>query len=445
MSMDWRDGNSVRLLENGEEFFPRVFDAIRAARRSVMVETFILFEDKVGRQLRDCLVAAAMAGASVDLMVDGYGSPSFSAAYLDSLIDAGVRVRVFDPRRRLLGMRTNLFRRLHRKIAVVDDEVAFVGGINYSADHLADFGPDAKQDYSVELRGPVVADIARSCHALIASRRGRWRRFLGRWNTRDSASAAPAAGRSGAAFVARDNGRHRSDIERQYRIGIRAARKRVVIANAYFLPGYRLLRTLRKAARRGVSVRLILQGQPDMPLVTAATRSLYHYLLPAGVEIFEYCERPFHGKVALVDDEWSTVGSSNLDPLSLWFNLEANVIVRDRAFADELSASLERLARHHCRRVGADDPSPRWSLRPLFGVMLFHFLRHFPRYLGKPSRPPRILGIERPQTDAAELDVAAFATAEADDTGAAGAQRIGIEGRGKQARGKPPEVERRRA
>lgn len=121
--------------------------------------------------------------------------------------------------------------------------------------------------------------------------------------------------------MTRDNAAHADDIERHYRIAIRAARRRIVIANAYFLPGYRLLKGLRDAARRGVEVTLILQGHPDMPWVTAATRSLYHYLLPAGVRIVEYCRRPFHGKVAVVDDEWATVGSSNLDPLSLWLNL----------------------------------------------------------------------------------------------------------------------------
>ena len=371
MKIRWRQGNTARLLENGEEYFPRVFEAIRSARKSVIVETFILFEDPVGEQLRSALIEAAKAGAAVDLIVDGYGSPSFSAGFLGALVDAGVRVQVFDPRRRLMGLRTNLFRRLHRKVVVVDGRVAFIGGINFSEDHLAESGSEAKQDYALELSGPVVNDVVRSSRALVGQRPA------GEAADDDKANTS---GDICAAFVERDNGRHRHDIERQYREAIRNARNRIVIANAYFLPGYRLLRELRNAARRGVSVRLILQGEPDMPSVAAATRSLYRYLIPAGVEIVEYCTRPFHGKVALVDGEWLTVGSSNLDPLSLWLNLEANIVVRDRGLNRCLHEKLQKLADEQCRPVAEEDASAGHWFRPLLGVLLFHFLRYFPRF-----------------------------------------------------------------
>lgn len=403
MKTRWRKGNTARLLENGEEYFPRVFEAIRSARESVIVETFILFEDPVGEQLRSALIMAANAGAAVDLIVDGYGSPSFSARFLGGLVDAGVRVQVFDPRRRLMGLRTNLFRRLHRKIVVVDGRVAFVGGINFSEDHLAESGTEAKQDYAIELSGPIVADVHRSSRALV-----------GQGPPADPAAAdADAAGTHGnicAAFVERDNGRHRHDIEQQYREAIRNARNRIVIANAYFLPGYRLLRELRNAARRGVAVRLIMQGEPDMPSVAAATRSLYRYLIPAGVEIFEYCTRPFHGKVALVDGEWLTIGSSNLDPLSLWLNLEANIVARDRALNRTLHDKLQQLTAGQCKPIGEEGLSAGNWFRPLLGVLLFHFLRYFPRFarsfsaskasILRVSRNSRQLAEDYPATDA---------------------------------------------
>jgi cardiolipin synthase len=412
VSPRWHDGHRVDLLENGEAFFPRVFAAIREARTSVLVETFILFEDAVGEELRDSLLAAARNGASVDLTVDGYGSPSLSREFLDSLLNGNVRVHVFDPRPPWLGMRTNLLRRMHRKIVVVDDAVAFVGGINYSIDHLREYGAEAKQDYSVEVRGPVVADIAKSARALIGPRRNRLQRLLDPLRRRKGVPPTPAAGSSKAAFVTRDNARHRNDIEYQYRLGIRSARKRVVIANAYFVPGYRLLRALRDAARRGVEVRLILQGQPDLPLVTAASRALYRYLLPAGVVVFEYCRRPLHCKVALVDDEWATVGSSNLDPLSLWFNLEANVLVRDREFNQVLAESLGRLAKDYCTRIDHREHAGGGFLRPLLGVMLFHFLRHFPRYLGKREYRAPVLDVAADaQAEESRLMLSAYATA----------------------------------
>lgn len=391
MKTTWRDGNRVQLLENGEEFFPATFAAIRKARSEVIVETFILFEDKVGLELRDALVCAARNGASVEITIDGFGSPTFSVGYLESLRAAGVVVRVFDPRPRLFGkLRAHIFRRLHRKIVVVDGRVAFVGGINYSADHLEDFGPEAKQDYSLQVEGPVVDDIRRAARALVDPLPRPW--TLARWRKYRTGKVVPAIlGRARCAFVIRDNDAHRDDIEWHYRAAIRAARKRIVIANAYFVPGYRLLKGLRDAARRGVAVKLILQGHPDMPWVTAASRSLYRYLLPEGVEIVEYCRRPLHGKVALVDDTWATVGSSNLDPLSLSLNLEANVLVQDADFNTHLYERLDALATEHCTPVAADDPRAGGRMRPLLGVLLYHLLRHFPRVAGwLPAHAPSL-------------------------------------------------------
>ena len=401
MKATWHDGNRVDLLENGDTYFPRVFEAIRAARSEVIIETFILFEDKVGNALLEVLVEASRRGVSVDMTVDGYGSPEFSGAYLDKLREAGVRFRVFDPRRRFLGLRTNLFRRLHRKIVVIDACIAFVGGINFSVDQLDEHGAEAKQDYAVEVEGPAVARIHAAARKLIGVAPGRRMRSAKSMEA-PGRGDCDEAGSARVAFVQRDNGRHTGDIEWHYRVAIRAARKRVLIANAYFLPGYRLLRALRDAARRGVDVCLILQGHPDMPWVTAATRSLYRYLLPAGVRILEYCRRPLHGKVAVVDGRWSTVGSSNLDPLSLWLNLEANVLVEDEHFATCLRDRLTTLAREHCQPVSRDgtDAGGFWS--PLLGVLVFHVMRHAPRIARwLPAHAPRLKKVAPTEPDEA--------------------------------------------
>src|SRR5438067_3350084 len=165
MNRRWVEGNRCRLLENGEAFFPAVFDAIRGAQREVLIETFILFDDKVGRELRQVLIDAARRGVSIDLTVDGYGSPDLSEGFIGALVASGVRLHVFDPCPRILGMRVKLFRRLHRKLVVVDGMRAFVGGINYSADHLEDYGPEAKQDYALEIEGPLVDEIHTVAHS----------------------------------------------------------------------------------------------------------------------------------------------------------------------------------------------------------------------------------------------------------------------------------------
>ena len=395
MDPRWIAGNDIRLLENGEEFFPRVFACIANAMQEVILETFILFEDKVGLQLHQALVAAARRGVQIDVTVDGFGSPDLSDNFIGSLVEAGVRIHVFDPGKRLLGWRTNVLRRMHRKIVVIDGGVAFVGGINYSADHLADFGPAAKQDYAVEIRGPLVAEIHRFTHAALAQGQ-RYQRTLRYWwrnrrRLRSTPDKQPQAGSAAAMLVVRDNRDHQSDIERHYRIAIRAARKRVIIANAYFFPGYRFIKQLRDAARRGVDVQLILQGQPDMPIVKTAASMLYHHLLRAGVRIFEYCDRPLHGKVALVDDEWATVGSSNLDPLSLALNLEANIIIRDQAFNQDLFQRLDLLIRQSCKCVQADQLAPMRGWKLVSSYLVYHVTRWYPGWAAwQPRHVPRL-------------------------------------------------------
>lgn len=405
MDRRWTPGNAITLLENGEEFFPRVFACIANARREVIIETFILFEDKVGLQLQEALIAAARRGAQVDLTVDDWGSPAFSERYLGALNEAGVRVHAFDPGPRPFGWRPHLLRRMHRKIAVIDGEVAFVGGINYSADHLGDFGPEAKQDYSVEIRGPLVPEIHRFCHAALAQglrhqrENRRWWRL--RRQFRAPPESRPHAGSAEAMFVVRDNRHHTDDIERHYRIAIRAARKRIVIANAYFFPGYRFIRELRRAARRGVDVRLILQGEPDMPWVKTAAEMLYHHLLRAGVRIYEYCDRPLHGKVALMDDEWATVGSSNLDPLSLALNLEANVIIRDRAFNHELATRMDKLMCEACNEIRHEQLGELKGMAWLRSFLAYHFTRRYPRWAAwLPRHVPRLFpAVSQPALD----------------------------------------------
>ena len=373
MKLPWSEGNHVQLLVNGEQYYPRVLEAMAQAREEILLETFIIYDDKVGQALRQALIDAARRGVRVEVAVDGYGTADLPDAFIASMTEAGVRFHSFDPQPRLAGMRTNLFRRLHRKILVIDGQRAFIGGINYSADHLGDFGPQAKQDYAVEVVGPVVGQVhASSCRMLAP--------------VLDAASRVQpnniAAGPATAVLVERDNRRHRTDIEVCYLQALREARQRIVVANAYFFPGYRLLRELRNAARRGVEVTLILQGQPDMRWVRALSRLLYNYLLRDEVRIYEYCQRPLHGKVALVDDEWTTVGSSNLDPLSLSFNLEANLLIRDRAFNDVLYQHLSELTREHCKAVTLERMVRGYWWRAPLIFLGFHITRYFPRIAG---------------------------------------------------------------
>ena len=383
----WQPGNQVELLENGEAYFPKVFEALRQARQEILLETFILFEDKVGHELHGILIEAAQRGVKVVVSLDGFGCGELSPGFLGELAQAGVTVQMFDPAPKTLGFRTNWFRRLHRKIVVVDATVGFIGGINFSADHLADVGPEAKQDYAVQVIGPAVADL----HHFALAQSGRPVRTRRGWRRQQRPAWATEEGDGLVRLIYRDNLQHRSDIEEAYLHALRHARQRVVIANAYFFPGYRLLRELRNAARRGVQVQLIMQGQPDVLLAKLAARMLYDYLLKEGVVIHEYCQRPLHGKVALVDEAWSTVGSSNLDPLSLSLNLEANVLIHDRGFNQQLFERLEDLSRNHCKTMPENRTPRGWLWRVTVGFVVFHVLRHFPAWTGwLPAHKPRL-------------------------------------------------------
>ncbi len=395
LQVEWIGGNRVDLLENGDTYLPAVYEAIDAARHEIVIETFILFDDPVGRDMQQHLIDAGRRGVEVDLTVDGFGSPDLSDAFISALTDAGVRMHVYEPIP--IVRQLNPLRRLHRKIIVVDGRIAFVGGINLSEDHLESFGDKAKQDYAVRIEGAVVERIHSFVREALAPVRRQLKvgHFLRRAllapriGPDDQCSTSPvgastlqtAQGNATVAFVIRDNHDHRTDIERAYRMAIRAARDTVLIANAYFFPGYRLLRDLRRAASRGVQVDLILQNNPDVPIARVAGRMLYESLIKDGVTIHEYCRREMHGKVAVVDGVWSTVGSSNLDPLSLSLNLEANVLIRDAEFAATLHRRLRYLIEHDCERTKLDGPPRLTMWRYLLGWFAYHVSRGYPRWL----------------------------------------------------------------
>ncbi len=331
-------GNRVTLLKNGAGYFPALEEAIDAARHDVLLETYIYRDDGVGQRIAEALKRAASRGVQVRIMLDGFGSRELPPSFLPDLAAAGVTVQLFRPSPTWITLRRSRLRRLHRKIALIDGRVGFVGGLNIIDDRTENPTGGDRLDYAVRIEGPLLAHMYRVVHRLswLAATISRQRRMSWRAPVVDPAPA----GESVAAFVHRDNVRHRHDIEAMYLRGIRGARREVVIACAYFLPGWRVRRALMSAAGRGVRVVLLLQGWTDHAVLQQATRVLYEALLERGVEIFEYTGGELHAKAAVVDERWATVGSSNLDPFSLVLAREANVVVFDETFARELRASL---------------------------------------------------------------------------------------------------------
>lgn len=372
-------GHEVALLAGAHEYFPALVEAIDHSRHEVRLETYIFDPQGTGAQVVEALERAARRGVSVFLVMDGVGTDGLSQIWQRRLTLAGVKWHLFLPLGRLGLLIPSRWRRLHRKLCVVDGRIAFCGGINILDDwEDANHGTLAapRLDFAVRVTGPLVRQV----HALLAQFWGRlqgaerlreadwlqaWRDLEAAHADLDRAMGAQLrlGGQRGvkAALLLRDNLRNRSGIERAYRKAIAAAREDIIIANAYFLPGRKLRQSLLLAVRRGVRVRLLLQGRYEYFMQYHASRPVYATLLKAGIEIYEYAPSFLHAKVAVIDGHWATVGSSNLDPLSLLLAREANVVIDDAGFARDLQHALV----HAMEREGRAVSETAMLARPL--------------------------------------------------------------------------------
>ncbi|MEW5787558.1 MAG: cardiolipin synthase ClsB [Pseudomonadota bacterium] len=334
-----KGGNRLTLLENGAAYFPELIAALDGARREIHLETYIFAADATGLAVADALMRAARRGVVTRLLLDGFGSRALGQGLLDGLRSAGVEVLVFRPDIGM-GLRRKRLRRMHRKLAVVDARVGFVGGINILDDLHGRHLSTPRRDYAARVEGPLVADMHAAAQRLW--RLVTWSRLgLRRGEDAWLKPRVEAVGTQRGTFLTRDNLRRRRSIETAYLHAIHRARRDILIANAYFMPGVRFRHALIDAARRGVRVRLLMQGHSDHPFYQTAARALYRHFLENGLEVYEYHATELHAKAAVVDGQWATVGSSNIDPLSLLLAREANLVVHDPGFAGELQASLE--------------------------------------------------------------------------------------------------------
>jgi len=336
------DNNDVTLLESGTAYFPALVAALDAARYDVLFETYIFAEDPTGELVRDALVRAARRGVKVRVLVDWIGTEHRPAQRLGALFaEAGVQYRIFNPwcRRGIA--------RSHRKIVVVDRTIAFVGGINVNDDWQCDHAdkhrlPAPRWDFTVQVRGPLVAQIHDEAQGqwLRAGRMGLKQRIeLFKEMRKQPPQSCDHPAR--AAFVVRDNLRNRSTIQRAYLQALGRAKRSVLLATPYFAPGRKFRQALAHAAQRGVQVTLLI-GVGEFVIQDMVAHSFYPKLLADGIRVVEYRKTQLHAKVAVVDDDWATVGSSNCDGLSLFLNQEANVVVLDERFAATMRERIER-------------------------------------------------------------------------------------------------------
>lgn len=353
------DGNHIQLLRNGAEYFPALEAAIANAKHEVYLQTYIYEADAVGIRIGNALKQAAKRGITVNVLLDGFGCKDLPKNYIKELELAGVQVMFYRPKISPWTLKQNRLRRLHRKVAVVDGKVGFVGGINIIDDYNnipSHINNAPRIDYAVRVEGSLLPAIVASVSKL-------WRRIA--WThmrpmhvsyAKTTPHIAQPLSQSRvkegikAAFVMRDNVLHRRDIENAYLAAITNAKSEIIIANAYFVPGRRFRTALIAAAKRGVTIKLLLQGHMEYFLMFA-THAFYSIFLKNNIEIYEYHQGVMHCKVAVIDGTWATVGSSNIDPFSLLLAREANIVVQDAQFANELRTSITSSIQEGAYRV----------------------------------------------------------------------------------------------
>ena len=377
-----RPGHRLELLPGGDALFAAMVLAMDAARSSIHLETYIFAFDGAPLAVAEALERAALRGVTVRLLVDGIGTGAVPPEWRERFARAGVQWRVYEPLGRLGLLLPRRWRRLHRKLCVVDGVLGLCGGINLLDDHADVDGralPYPRFDFALRCTGPLVQDMADTMLQLwwrvLAVRRARQRAFGAAWNALKAGAPVgdfssgglpgdwwhavrrwhaqsthavppPQVNNAHAMLVLRDNIWHRADIERAYLKAIGEARSEVLLANAYFVPGRRMRQALAHAVRRGVVVRVLLQGQYEGFMQYHAARPVYQQLVDAGVDVREYTPSALHAKVAVIDATWATVGSSNLDPLSLLLAKEANVVTTDLVFAQDLRLRLHQALEH---------------------------------------------------------------------------------------------------
>lgn len=376
----WQSIQTLRLLEGGVDYFERVEAVLTAAKKSIYLEVYIFSADAQAKKIVDILCLAAQRGIEVKVILDWLGSSPFQ--YEKDFLSAGVQFSYYNP----AWFGTLGFSRTHRKLIVVDELVAFVGGVNIcddSKDVLGNQLPGVRWDLALEVTGAIVEKV----HAT----------FLRQWQRLQPNALHPKnilkrileqelpwssshflglrhGNKEGLAFIARDNLHHRRDIERAYLKAIGQARDEIWLATPYFLPGRRLRKALVNAAKRGVSVNLLL-GTDEFKILNWAVPSLYGQLLAANIVIYEYPKALLHTKAMVVDRRWATLGSSNCDHLSFLLNHEANLIIRNHQVIKEIRWKIADQANDNGIKVEPNVYAQRSYFKKVFNWVVYVFVR----------------------------------------------------------------------
>jgi cardiolipin synthase A/B len=357
--------NGVQLLHGGAGFFTTLKQLIGEARLSIHLQTYIFNNDQTGTAIAEALKEAARRGVNVYVLADGYASRGLPQAFIESLEEVGVNFRSFHP---LFKSHKFYFgRRLHHKVMVFDHHTALVSGTNI-ADRYDDLpGQPAWLDMALRVEGEAVVELYNICCKL-------WNKDVSRQNRLPLRKEAVAEELPDSYCTVRvlqnDWVRRKLEIWRAYSREFRTASKSITVMCSYFLPGKTLRHRLAQASRRGVKVRVVLAGVSDVAISKLAERYLYRWMLRHKIEIYEYQPTVLHAKVAVVDGDWLTVGSFNINDISTFASVELNLEVRNDTLARQAQKEIDRVISQYCVRIDTST----------FPIRLFSF-RQFKQWL----------------------------------------------------------------
>jgi len=339
-------GHQVSWLRGGAEFFNVLIDQIKNSKKSIHFQVYLLESDQTGEKVISALIDAAKRGVEVNVVIDDFGSAKLDLADEKRLVASGVYLKRFQPYASLGDFYVG--RRLHHKVFVFDESIAIVAGMNIANRYHG--GPEnhAWLDYGIMVEGPVCLELVAWCTEILERKFSPGNiKLPSKWTRNNPLDASQVWVR----MRRNDFLRNRRDITRSYNQAVRAAHSYITIVGGYFLPGRRFISLLRRASKRGVEIRIIMTRFSDVPIVKKASEYLYGRLLRAGVRIFECDQAMVHGKAAVVDGEWATIGSYNQNQLSAYISIELNLDVVNADFCHRFNAHLQEVMLHECSEI----------------------------------------------------------------------------------------------
>jgi cardiolipin synthase len=348
--------NFIELVHSGEDYFSRLERIILESKIEIHIQTYIFDYDNIGKKIIAALKEAARRNVKIFILLDGFGSFSFPKEILDDLKKNGINIRFFSPL--FSASSFYLGRRLHHKVVVSDSKIALIGGINIADKYNGTETIPAWLDYAVQIQDEKIgASLAKLCMDIYYRKR--------RMSRKKIASIVNYNGEVAVSVLQNDWLKRKNEIYKAYIKSIGEAQKEIVIVGSYFLPGKKLVASLKKASRNKVKIKLILSGISDLPMARRASCHLYSKLLGYNIELYEWKSSILHGKAAVIDNSWTTIGSFNLNNLSSFGSIEMNVGINSAEFSNNYLLHLNQIMKQ-CERITPESLKLRAGLYTKF-------------------------------------------------------------------------------